>query len=47
MKNGRETVPMSKLIKELNITSFPKIKYDLIKSYELENKQMNKRLIDE
>lgn len=47
VKNGRETVPMSKLIKELNITGFPEIKYDLIKSYELENKQMNKQLIDD
>ena len=46
IKKGRETVPASEIIKLLDIKNVPSAKYDLIKTYELENIQMNERLVD-
>lgn len=46
IKKGRENVPVSELVSKLNIGSFPSNKSDLIKSYELENEQMNKKLLE-
>lgn len=45
IKKGRETVPASEIIKLLDIKNVPSAKYDLIKTYELENIQMNERLV--
>ena len=44
VKKGREIVPNSKIIEALNIDSLPSIKYDLIKTHELENIQMDEKL---
>lgn len=46
IKNGRETVATSEIMKALNIDNVPSLKYDLIKTYELENEQMNEKLVD-
>jgi len=46
IKKGRETVPSSELMKALNIKNYPNKKYDLIKTYELENLQMNQKIAD-
>ncbi len=45
IKRGRETVPTTEIIKALNITKVPRIKSKLIESYEIENEQMNNKLI--
>ena len=46
IKKGRETVPVSELMKALNIENYPNEKYELIKTYELENLQMNEKIVD-
>lgn len=46
IKKGRETVPTSEIMKLLGIKNVPSTKYDLIKTYELENAQMSERLVD-
>ena len=46
IKKERKTVPASEIIKLLDIKNVPSAKYDLIKTYELENIQMNERLVD-
>lgn len=46
VKKGRKTIHTSEVIKALPIDSLPINKYDLIKTYELENAQMNERLVD-
>lgn len=46
IKKGRETIPTSKIMKALKIEKVPTFKYDLIKTYELENIQMNEKLVD-
>jgi len=46
IKKGRETVPVSELMKALNIENYPTEKFNLIKTYELENLQMNEKLVD-
>lgn len=47
IKKGRETVPTSEIIKALNINKVPRIKSKLIESYEIENEQMNNKIIDQ
>lgn len=47
IKKGRETVPTSEIIKALNISKVPSTKSKLIESFEIENEQMNKKLIDQ
>ncbi|MEP7264366.1 MAG: acyl-CoA thioesterase [Bacteroidota bacterium] len=47
IKKGRETVPTSEIMKALNIDNMPSFKYDLIKTHELENIQMNKQIVDD
>ena len=47
VKRGRETVPTSEVIKALNINKVPRIKSKLIESYEIENEQINIKLIDQ
>lgn len=47
IKKGKETVPTSEVMKALKVSNAPSIKYSLISSHELENAQMNKRLIDD
>jgi len=46
IKNGRETIPPTVLLKLLNIEKYPTEKSDLIETYELENMQMNEKFID-
>lgn len=46
IKKGRETIHTSEVIKALHIDSLPANKYDLIKTYELENVQMNEKLVN-
>ncbi|MEX0361388.1 MAG: acyl-CoA thioesterase [Allomuricauda sp.] len=46
IKKGRETIPTSEIMKELQIKKVPTFKYDLMKTYELENAQMNEKLVD-
>jgi len=46
IKKGKETIPTSEIMKALNIEKVPTYKYDLMKTYELENAQMNKKLVD-
>jgi acyl-CoA thioesterase FadM len=46
IKKDRETIPTSKIMKKLKIEKVPTFKYDLIKTYELENVQMSKKLMD-
>lgn len=46
IKKGRETIPTSEIMNILNIDNVPRDKYDLIKTYELENIQMNEKLVD-
>ena len=46
IKKGRETVPTSEIMKELQIENLPTFKYDLIETFEKENMQMNERLAD-
>ena len=46
IKKGRETIPTSEIMKELKIENVPTYKYDLMETYELENAQMNKKLVD-
>ena len=46
IKKGRDTIPPSEIMKALNIETVPKIHYDLIKTHELENKQMKERIAD-
>jgi acyl-CoA thioesterase FadM len=47
IKKGRETVPTSEILKILGIHEVPGDKSKLIDSYELENEQMNYKLIDQ
>ena len=47
IKKGRETVPTTDIMKALHIEHLPSIKYDLIKTFELENVQMNEKIIDQ
>lgn len=47
IKKGRETVPTSEIIKALNINKVPRVKSKLIESYEIENEQMNNKIIDQ
>lgn len=46
IKKGRDTIPTSEIMKALNIDNVPTFKYDLMKTYELENNQMSERLVD-
>jgi acyl-CoA thioesterase FadM len=46
IKKGMETIHTSELIKALHIDNLPANKYDLMKTYELENAQMNEKLVD-
>ncbi|PWH82831.1 hypothetical protein DIS18_11425 [Algibacter marinivivus] len=46
IKKGRETIPTSEIMKALKIEKVPTFKYDLIKTCELENIQMNEKLVD-
>lgn len=46
IKNGRETVPTSEIIAALQVTKAPTTKYELVDTLELENTQMNERLVD-
>jgi len=46
IKKGRETIPTSEIMKALQIEEVPRFKYDLMKTYELENAQMNEKLVD-
>ncbi|WP_298900088.1 acyl-CoA thioesterase [uncultured Psychroserpens sp.] len=46
IKKGRETIPTSEIMKELQLEKVPTFKYDLMKTYELENAQMNEKLVD-
>lgn len=46
IKKGRETIHTSEFMKALHIDSLPDYKYDLVKTYELENAQMNEKLVD-
>lgn len=46
IKKGRETIPTSEIMRLLNIENLPRHKYDLIKTYELENILMNEKLVD-
>ena len=46
IKKGRETIPTSEIMKELQIEKVPTFKYNLMKTYELENAQMNEKLVD-
>lgn len=46
IKKGRETVPTAEIITELQFKEVPNKKYKLIKIFELENEQMNKRISD-
>lgn len=46
IKKGKETVPTLEIIKALGFDDFHTNKYDLIKTYELENKQLKSRIID-
>ena len=45
IKKGREIVPNSEIMKALNIDNLPSNKYDLIKTHELENIQMDEKLV--
>ncbi len=47
IKKGRKTVPTSEILKALNINEVPRNKSKLIESYELENEQMNKKIIEQ
>jgi len=47
IKRGRKSVPTSEIIKALNISKMPRTKSKLIESYEIENEQMNIKLIDQ
>ncbi len=47
IKKGRETVPTSEIIKELGVHEVPRNKSKLIEFFELENEQMNYKLIDQ
>lgn len=47
IKKGRETVPTSEIIKALSINKVPGTKSKLIEYYEIENEQMNNKLIDQ
>lgn len=44
IKSGRETVPTSEIVSALQINEVPNRKYELIKTFQLENAQMNDRL---
>lgn len=44
VKNGRETVPTSKLMEALKVENYPIEKLELIKLQDLENLEMNERL---
>lgn len=46
IKKGRETIPTSEIVKELKIEKMPSLKYDLMKTYELENAQMNEKIVE-
>ena len=46
VKKDRKTVPVSELTQKLNVGSFPSIKSELIETYEKQNIQMNKKIID-
>ncbi|TXG35784.1 acyl-CoA thioesterase [Seonamhaeicola maritimus] len=46
IKKGRETIPTSEIMKALQIENVPTFKYDLIKTYELENIHMTDKLVD-
>lgn len=46
IKKGRETIPTSEIMKKLKIEKVPTYKYDLMKTYELENAQMNEKLVE-
>ena len=46
IKKGRETIPTSEIMKKLKIEKVPTFKYDLMKTYEIENAQMNEKLVD-
>lgn len=46
IKKGRETIHTSKIMEALTIKNVPSQKYDLIKTYEQENVQMNEKLVD-
>jgi len=46
IKKGRETIATSQVMKALNINDVPTFKYDLMKTYEKENAQMNEKLVD-
>jgi acyl-CoA thioesterase FadM len=47
IKKGRKTVPTLEIINALGINTVPRTKSKLIESYELENEQMNNKLIDQ
>ena len=46
IKSGRETVPVSGIMKFLDIEALPNEKHEMIKFHELENEQMNRQLVD-
>ncbi|GAA4884167.1 hypothetical protein GCM10023311_03120 [Flaviramulus aquimarinus] len=46
IKKGRKTIPTSEIMKALHIDHVPRHKYELMKTYEIENSQMNEKLVD-